>query len=235
MALTLDEMKTELRTAMVGRTDQNSRLALAMNIAQDQLARAYDFSELRVVESYVIPYTGTVATDRFILFSNLTNSEPRKIHSWRTVPGDGTGRKIIGRNQRWMDLHVPDPEFNTVGHPRVYLKWEKKFEIWPVNEQTYASELRISKWPTAFSDGSGSSTANHLRKDDILIFLALSYLYHTLGEYERAKMFFGMAQTQLEKAIGEDIAEADREIDTGANLAKNLTSYWADPFIRSAL
>lgn len=239
--LTLTEMQDEVRTALGGRTDQDSRLTRALNIAQQQLARAkisrdgklvpVMWEELQFADTLNIPYTGTAATDRIINFSAMTTTNPRKIYSI-TVDNDASSVKLQRVEPQQMDELIPDPAYFATRMPRWYVQWKERIELFPVPDQAYnGGIIRGVKWPDALSAGGG--TSNFREKDDILVYLAIAYIYDSLGDTAKAEHFMKQrAIPQIEAALAEDLHSPDHAIlPPWEHDSLRGGDYWKDPFI----
>ncbi len=232
-SLTLSELRAEVISHLGERDDLTSaRLNRVLDLGQERIARLHDFEELFVVESKTLTYTGTKATDRFLAFSDLTNSEPKEIFSIRFLD-DSRSRKLTKITQRMMDTHIPDPEFDSTGIPSLYLIWADKFEWWKIPEQAFEVDFRLSIWATTFIGAADSLKSDFNRKDELLVHLASSYLFGSYGEYERANRFFGIFMAQLKEAVGEDEMKPDSEIKPAweADIHRMFTGV-NDPFVR---
>lgn len=235
--LTLAQFQAEMTAGLGNRDDVDStRLTRALNLAQTQLARLHDFFEMRRSStSFTFPYTGVLATDRFIAFSTLSQTNPRKITRMLVIDG-GTSWPLEGKSERQFDSLIPNPEFGRTGRPEIYTLGvnhlgARRIELWPIPNQAYNGFIRWTNWPTALSGS--SDVSDFLEKDDVLIWLALSYLFHSLGEYERANKLFGMAKGQLTIAIDEDTDNPDTTLRPNWELINPNASqsYWLSPFV----
>lgn len=231
--LQLSELITEVRGAHAGRLDlTDERIITGLNLAQQRIARRHDFEELRTVE------TGSVAqSTQYINFTDLsTVTNPREIYSF-TIKDPSTDLracKLTNWTARTFDQRVPNPEAHDEGMPSSYVNWKERFELWRIPDQTYNYTIRLSFWPTAFTSSVLSAKSDFREKDDLLIFLTVSWEYAKLGEYEKANRFFAMFRTELETATGEDATRPDRDIKPPAGAAQpDITSdqYWLNPFI----
>lgn len=230
--LTRTNLEDEIRSHLGGRTDLDTRLVTALDIAQIQLARVHDFEEMQDVGTITFAFTGVAATDKFILYSALSDADPREFYSILLV--DGTqSRKLVKKTVRQFDQLVPDPEVAALSRPLIYVTWKNRLEIWPIPDQQYTGVIRWSFWPAVFSGAAASNKSDFKQKDDVLIYMATSYLYHSLGEYERAKMFFGFAKSHYDTAIREDDTKPDTDIAPISEFPVFSSNYWADPFVRS--
>ena len=230
--LTLNELKAEVKTFLAERDDQDTRLTTALNIAQDQLARMHDFEEMKTTTSFNIPFTGDTSVDRFVTFASIGASgiDPREIYSWRGLD-DAESRKLTNVTARKLDELVPDPDFYDARIPRNYVVWAKQFELWPAPDKQYPTILRSLNWPTKFDDTAPTAVSDLDRKDDMLIWLALSWIFHSMGEYDRAQKFFGFVTNQMKTAIKEDLTRPDLHLAPGGVRPPRDTP-WADPFVR---
>jgi len=96
--------------------------------------------------------------------------------------------------------------------------------------------MRHSVWPTAFSDSLPNATSDFLNKDDVIIYLAVSWAYASSGKTQKATEFWQFYRTAMNSAVGDDIVAPDMTIapDVGGGLdGKVLGSYWSDPFVGS--
>lgn len=233
--LTGAELVEEVRDNLGGRTDiTDARILRGLNMAQDHMAAGDDWEELRVIDSGTLPFTSTPASDKFLPFSSLTtHTEPHEIFSFRIVTSDGRSRKMRYYPAREFDRQLPEPEYLATGIPSIYTVWAEKFELWKVTEAAYNYELRCTKWPTALAAGATPSDFN--RKDDLLILLGTSWIFGSLGEYNRMRSFYGMYAERMKIASHEDDYKPDQDIVSPAGRAEYdviLGRPWADPFVK---
>ena len=232
--LTLAQLKDEIRVHLGNRTDQDSRLTTALNIAQTRIARLRDFEELQVSAdlSYPTTFQDDPTLDRFINFSSLTNSDPREFYSL-IIRDEGRSVKLKRKTVRQMDSLIPMPDHFSTNRPQLYVIWADRIELWPVPDQQYSGIIRFSKWPTVFSDSDTTPTSDFRQKDDILLYMGVSYIYHSLGEYDRAKQFYGFAKTNYDEAVFEDSEKPDLDIAPASEFPSFSNEYWKDPWVRS--
>lgn len=233
--LTVDELISEIQEHFANRDDLTTAKAVrALNLAQEQIATLHDYRELRQLVSTTLTYTGVKSTDRFVTFSSLGISGTiRAIYSFRIITGTGESRKLTAWSPRIMDEHVPETEFWPADKPSNYVIWANTFELYPIPDQAYDVEIRLTTWPSALVAGSGKSDFE--KKDQALIKMAVSYIWDTFGEYDRASRFYNNATTLLR--VSQDYDEYDRpdrdiKPPSGAANSPTGTSYWADPFTR---
>jgi len=233
--LQLSELSTEIKEFHANRDDlTDARVVTVLNLVQERMCRAHDFEELRVLETGTLPFTSTPSADRFLAYTDLSsgNQEPKEIYSFRVIESDSRHAKLRQWSPRQFDQLVPNPEYYATGFPEAYVLWQDKFEFFRIQDQAYIYNLRMTKWPTAFSVSSLTTKSDFSRKDDMLIHLAVSWLFDGYGEYERAKRFFGMFKQQYDEAVLEDMRRPDQEIVAEVGRADRIPAeeYWRSPF-----
>ena len=233
--LTLSQYRDEVRDHLGGRTDlSDAKLTRAINIAQVQLARIEDFEELRILATPAIPFTNTNA-DRFLAKTAVSGTKTlREMISFVVSDGSSRSRKLEQCTPRQLDRFIGDAtnDLHSRFIPRKYVMWDDNMELWPLPDQAYSSIIRATIWPTALALGGDKSI--FVFKDEILIHLTTSYMYHSLGEYDRAKMFFGFATANIATALLQDKKSPDRDIKPPwESLSRGATGeYWLNPFVR---
>lgn len=233
--LSLTELKEELKANLGNRSDLDARLTRFLNRAQTEVAKEKaKFEELEVSEDKVLTYTGVPATDKVLAFSSLTNSNPHKIWSVRVIDGL-TSWKLTYVQNRKFDLIVPNAAAEAVDKPTHYTLWEKRFEWYPVINAAYTMRLRLSKWPTAFSDASPSATSSLSEKDDLIIWKATALAFASLGEMKKASAAEAMYQQYADLCLMNDNMVPDAVLTPMPGQDAGLASpaYWADPFVSS--
>lgn len=236
MALVLQDMITEVRDHLGGRTDvTDGRIVRALNLGQEHLARQHAFEET----NRLLRGQSLLANERFLEFDSLPSGfrarDIREVYSFRIVPGDGRARKLVYRSTRSLDRLIPETGFWDPSIPTHYTIWEDKFEFWPIPDEAYPYELRILKWPIDFTTSQLQATSILSGKDDIIVTLAVSWLFSQLGEYDRGARFFNIAKARTDAAVSEDQERPDQEIvsDRGrSGTSYSLGRPWADPFVR---
>jgi len=229
--LTESELKDEVKRALGNRDDMDSRLVRFLNLAQTKMARTHEFEELQTVTDASLGYTGTAADDKFLDVATTIKT----IYSFR-IFDSAMSRKLEYIPSRQWDKRIPLPEYYATGWPSHYTKWRHKLEFWRVPKQAFNYEMRHSVWPTAFSDSLPSATSDFLNKDDIIIYLAVSWAYASSGKTQKATEFWQFYRTAMNSAIGDDIVSPDMTIapNVGGGIdGVELGKYWADPFVGS--
>lgn len=227
--LTFLELQDEVRASLGGRTELDSRLPRIINLAQQRLARIHDFDEMEVLSIGTIYNTGN-DSDKYLTLPNK-----REVYSLVLVDG-ANSRKLIQRTPQFWDKRLPLPEYWARDRLQDYVVWSNTIEVWPLPNADYTLRLRWSKWPTDLS--SDSDVSEFLQKDEILIELALLYIFRSLGKEEDANKHAVMLQSLLAEATANDDTKPDISIIPSASDIQTLQgglgdTPWLNPFIRS--
>lgn len=95
--------------------------------------------------------------------------------------------------------------------------------------------IRMSKWPTVFSDASPSAVSDLEDKDELLIAWATHRIFKSLGNKEESDSWFQSYQDSLDRVIIDEITKPDLIITPQPSQSVQVSgSYWADPFIRQS-
>lgn len=236
--LTLADIKTEITRGLGGRDDLDTRMDNIIDLMQLRLARLKDFDELRQIASVDAVITSNAEDDKVITFPTLSDARIRKIYSLRRfAPADETlaGRLTKVLPSKW-DSVIPEPEFWSRGWPTHYTVWENnKFELWKVPDIVYTFKIRLSRWPKKVSVTGEGNPIDLENVDDLIIHLALSYAYWSLGRTDRAKDFFGIYRGLAKDALIEDDTDID-EVMAGVKVPSDAfqgSKGYDDPFVRS--
>lgn len=229
--LTVDQFKTEIRSAFGNRIDLDARLSIVLAIAQDSLARMHDFDELRQRTVINTVVTGSAAADKIIDITTL--GRYRTIYDIRlfaTNHIDRKLRKILPR--RWDDI-VPKAEYYSRGTPSIYMVWKKnEIELWRVPDVVYPMHFRYTIWPAVI--GAGGTTLTLENVDDLIILLSCSYLALSLGHLSRSNDFYRAFANKAADALQEDIDDYDTHMAVHGNEVSHVgTLGYNDPFQRS--
>lgn len=239
-ALTLADFKSEILAGLGNRGDlSDSRIVSHLNLAQSRLCRAYDFLELQELTYQLVSFTSTPSVDKIQNLPPLTKT----VHSIVLLDDIGgssslaNSRKMVEKPWRWFDRKFPVPEFDAPGWPSIYTRWGNKITVWPPPQAAFHFNIRSTNWPTPFVVGTTAQTSDFDNKDDILIDLALSRIFRSLGAPGR-----GQAEEHLQSAIEATKEAITREntrpdMDTSRDISDMPTigsgTYWVDPFIRA--
>lgn len=236
--LTLAEIKTEISSTFADRSDITSRLDRVVDLSQLRISRLHDFDELRQKASVNTVITSDAETDKTISFPALTDARIRKIYSLRLLDTAGTVqarklRKVLTKN--W-DKQIPEPEFYSRGTPTHYSVFtNNEFELWKVPDIVYKINIRVSRWPKQVAITGEGNAIDLENVDDLVITLAVSYLYHSLGRSDKGKEFFGIYRGLAKEALLEDSTDYDESmagISPGDSFASTTRGY-DDPFIKA--
>lgn len=224
--LTFTELQDEVRAGLGGRTELDTRLGRFLNLAQQRLARLHDFDEMETKSTVALTFTGA-STDGDITLPTL-----RELYSI-IVEDDSHSRKLVQKSPRWWDKMIPLPSYNSRDIPQLYTIWNNTVSAWPLPEKTYTSvKLRWTKWPTDLSVGATPSEFN--QKDELLIELAVSYAYRSLGNPEEAAKHEAVAKRLFSESDQIDRDKPDLEqVGDAREGPQGPTDYHRDPFVRS--
>lgn len=238
--LTVDRLLEEVVQGMGNRTDltvTSPRVLEALNMAQEELTAVMNWEELQALLSFNL-----TASSPYVPYESIqVGFNPKDIYSFRIVdPSDrSNSRKLQMIPARTYDQIIADPEFWGDREPIAFIKWNDRFELFPVPDLAYPCELRCYLWPTPLTAGSGTSQLD--KKDKILIHLALHYLMQIDAEEERATFHWTAVYARnglLEKFMKEDQDEPDMDVVGVADPhgrrsgSANLGPYWKSPFIK---
>jgi len=234
--LTLAELKTEVSKSFASRSDIDSRLNNVIDLAQLRIARIHDFDELRQSATVSTVVTGSAINDKTITFPALTDSRIRKVYSMRLLDSSGIVmarklKKVLARN--W-DQQIPEPEFFARGPCTHYTVYENnKFELWRVPDAVYTISIRVSRWPKQAADTGDGNVLDLENVDDLVINLAISYLYHSLGRTDKGRQFFAIYRGLAVEALIEDDTDYDEQMAGISRDNIGGTRGYDDPFVRS--
>lgn len=230
--LNLTSLIAEIQRHHANRGDLTDQIVVdKLNLVQERLARIWEWEELDSGEEVTIPITSVAKDDKTITLV----STYRDIYSVRLITGDGTSRKLNYISKRTFDKMFPEPEFDARHEPTIYTVWKNKLELYRVPLETDTLVIRGMKWAANFSSGVGGARSDFDRKDDILIYWTVSMIWDHLGEYDRAKRFFGIANNMIDKAKDEQETKPDLEIKPAFESGRGMGIsglYWANPFIK---
>lgn len=228
--LTLTELENEIRASMGGRTDFDSRLPQALNIAQNRIARIRNWEELESLYTGATAFTSTPADDKFLALPVGI----RKIFSVRLIDGLNS-RKLTRVPHKTWDRKIPAAQEYSTGRPSLYTQYRSIMEFWRVPDAAYVLHCRTIDWPTAFAAASPDATSDLDEKDDMLIALALSWMFMTIKNEAMARKWWGVYSGMLNDAVGEDAEKPDLDYlpDVGAAGAVGAVPYYQDPFVNS--
>lgn len=225
------ELVSKVRRKLGNRTDfTDSEIIDYLNIAQYRLARVHPGSGWRELDRLfetTFSITSDPEDDKFLaLPANL-----KELFSVRVITNDGRSRKLEYMARRMFDAFIPEPEFPVVRHPpTTYTMHNNIMEVWRVPDQAWRVIARITIWPLTLDSDAQKSDLEY--KDDILMYLTASMLFDDVGEYEKARRFFGVAERLKDDAIADDIKSPDREVKPVSEYEANpIGNYWQDPWV----
>lgn len=232
--LALSDLRDEIKSHLGERDDiTNAQFNRAINLAQERMARAHDFRELRFSLSHTAAFADAPATDKFLAFSALSlgGRDLKKVLTFIAIDGTNSN-KIERKTPQELDKLIPSKEVWATGRPHIYTEWRDQFEFWRIPDKSYVYDIRLATWALDLSVDATKSDFDH--KDDIIINLTVSGLFNRAGEYERGSRFFGIFRDMWRDAVEEELREPDRVIKPPQNepSQRYAAQYWLDPFVR---
>jgi hypothetical protein len=240
--LTVADFENEILAGLGNRSDiTTDRIVIALNLAQQRIARSYDFSELATTSFAQMNFTGFPQMDKYM----IPPADTKTIHSFvvlDTSSGQGSlgqSRKVVEKPWRWFDAHYPAPEWLPAGWPSIYKRWGNTIVMVPAPFLQFTAQLSYTRYPLPFSAAPAPYTtqiSEFENKDDVLIEYSLAYFFKGLGRNDRAVYFEGLAKEQLDEAIERDDTRPDIEAsrDMPAVAGMPLGPYWSDPWVKSS-
>ena len=228
MALTKAQLRTVIQKGIADRSDFSvSEIDSYLNIAQERIARQRNWRELQNTTDLTLSFTGVKATDKIVDISSLTNLRDIKDV---VIEDSSLSRKLTKKTPEEFDKFIALPEYFAADHPLVYTCWgDKELIIYPVTNAAYTARIRWYNWPASFS--TDASTSELLRKDDMLIFLTLSFIFALLREEEQANRYFSYYKNELENALEENDRMPDLRISPNfTGPGRPQLEYWRQPF-----
>jgi len=201
---------------------------------QVSIARTYDFSELKKVDSVTVSVTGTPAVDA--VYTGLP-ANIRNVFSLVRQETGGSGQKLTYIPQREWDQKIGSPAELITGSVVAYTIWNNssgalQVEWYRVPNEAFTLVRRYTLWPTPIGETNNPSDLDN--KDDLIIAWASEWLLRSLGELTDATEWKKTRKELLQAAIEDDSSKPDISfIPRGASDNINAAPvYWKDPFVR---
>lgn len=212
MALTRTQLRSNVQAGLASRGDvSDADINADLHIAQIRIARQHHWDELRQGPTDItLSASGTAEADKTVdLTGSMSNI--RTIHK-AVVEDSGSSYALTYMTPAQFDEFVPLPEYYSRDRPVVYTQWGLgTLLVYPVPDSAYTLRMRWEKWPDDFAND--SDTSDLLWKDDMLVFLALSYRFALLREEEQANRFWVYYKNELKSALeGEEHDAPDMNI-----------------------
>lgn len=231
MALTNQQLQDELFANLASRDDfsvaAGGRLERFLNFAQDRIARAFRFRELRILSTDSTIFNND-NNDKYL----ATPSNLRTLYTLRLLDGTNSHKLKFIDIGRW-DAILPKPSESTRRRPTMYTFFRKTFEFNPLPDKVYTLEMRWDSWPTALT--TLAQVPDYEHKDDMLITLATSYAHGSLGNKKKASSFFANYKNMLADAQIQDQDHPHESLVPLFELDVPTGDYWLDPFVRGVV
>ena len=240
MAATVYELSQDVKQAIGVRSDiSDTQILRYLNLATERIAREEEWPELRQVTDVSITASGTKEEDKSIDLSGLANLD--QIYNF-VIEDDSLSRRLQSVPPDEFDKRIPLPEYLARGTPLFYTLWTPTIAlIYPVPTKAYTGRIRWLKWQTVLTGSdpfviTDTDTPDLLRKDDMIVFLAVSYIFALLREETQADKYFGYYMNSLNSANKKSRRTADLRVRPSflGALQAEVPEYWVDPFNRRA-
>ena len=196
------------------------------------MARRHKFKEFEKADSVTVTPTGTLATDKF--YTGFSSLALRKVHSLvRRVGSERPVKLVQPPHRQWRQL-IGVPEYSSTGDPTHYIEWADQIEWWRVPDRAFVLFRNYTLWPLALTTDAQKSDFD--QKDNALIALSTHTMFHSLGQREDAREYFGIYRALLDEAIKDETTEPDssRVPRRTSEQQGQLGQFWLDPFQREA-
>jgi len=146
-------------------------------------------------------------------------------------------RKLTKVPTRDWDRIIPAGEEFATGLPSHYMYYADTIEWYRIPDEAWTMQIRWTLWPKGATD-SGIKFPDLENKDDLLIYLAISFAFHELNMTSEGNRNFGIYRTLLADAVKEDLSNSDDAIvERGVSEARVRVGPdpWIDPFNRQGM
>jgi len=238
MAMTSAQIITEIcdvvgkstTASAVSATELQVRVLNYLNMAQQRIARAYSFNELKTIK------TDSVTVDTVKTYpletgtNNLGLTGIKDIESIRLIDSENS-RKLKRWSYRKYDKKFPYPENYSTDRPHMYVRYGDNIELFKIPNDAYTLYIRYSKWATALTNT--ATSPDFLEKDQLLIAAGVLETYLAFEEYVDAKIWYERYSGLLYDAISGDSTMTDWDpLPEGFGEGSGAVSGapWLDPY-----
>lgn len=210
------------------RSDIHPRIRRYLNMSQRRIARAHRWEELKHVFEYTMSYQGTPSMDKVVALP----PNVRDLHSIRLISSDGRSRRLVHVPYPQWDRIVPEPEFFDRRIPVWFTYYGRTLEVYPIPEQTYLLRARMDLWPAPFT-GDAEQVSMLEGKDDVIVHMAASFAWRSVGDHDKSKEYFAIASRMLEEGIKDQNEKPAANIQPAfETIDQPAGEYWRNPWIR---
>lgn len=226
----------EVKCGLGNRKDTDGRIVTALNLAQERIARLYDFSEMSKTVMSTLTYTGVLADDMMLPMPDVA-PYIREIFSVVLMDGSSSHKLTAVPTRTWDKVLGDASALSGSDAPYFYTIWDyatAQAEIYPLPTRTFSVKWRLSQWPTPLVNPSDRSIFRF--KDELIIEGAIIYLMFSLGKEEDAAKHIRKLAGYMEEATKADPKEPDLDVQPNPiNVMQGdfQGAYWTNPFIKS--
>jgi hypothetical protein len=225
--MTLEQLSAEVRSNLGNRIDLDTRLTQILNLTQIRIARRFDFDELKRAITMNTSITADPAADKIITIP--VSQDIKRLYNVRVLD-DSRSHKLTQYVTSEWDTKIPEPEYFSRGLPTMFTRWGRRdLELYKVPDKEYPLFIRLIVMPAELTTGESSDL---LHMDDVILALATSWSFLSLGQRERANEWFVVFRNSLRDVLDMRGYEYDLKLDAMPDAGVGA-EYWRDPFIRS--
>lgn len=247
---TTAELIEQVKANLGNRTDKtDAQIVDWINNSQMRLARTNNFREFHLtIQSYITVATLTgykSVNQRPNITANLAASGGglKAMESVRVSFGPDGGPydrsymlSYMGKRQFHRLLPNPESTLAMEGYPTVFTEENEQLLLYKIPNRDYLLEVGFWMWPLPLDADTPNTASGFDGKDDILIALATSMGFHSLGMQQQGIQYYAVANALIQDAIAQD-EDKPSHVITGKGTSSSSGSLmgqpWNDPFVIS--
>jgi len=246
---TTAELIEQVKANLGNRTDKtDAQIVDWLNNSQVRLARTNNFREFHyTLKDYITVKESSIAGYKELNQrydgSGWTNGGLKAMESVRVSFGPNTGPydrsymlSYMGKRQFHRLLPNPESTLAMEGYPTVFTEENEVLYLYKIPNRDYLIEIGYWTWPTVLDADIPYFKSSFDGKDDILIALATSMGFHSLGMQQQGIQYYAVANALIQDAIAQD-EDKPSHVITGKGTSSSSGSLmgqpWNDPFVIS--
>lgn len=193
MAVLARRDREELRNLVIsnigGRTDKNSLINSALNLALEDIAERLSTQELETEDTTVIAEDDyrIALPDGFLQVTSARLIDSTSSYPMEIKPAD------------WVTDRFPNPSADSTGRPYYGYVQGGYFYFVPYSDDDYSITLSVKLVPNALSDDADYPTVKYI--DRCIVAWATYYVYQSMQQYQDAKYWFDTYLFNLDRVI----------------------------------